>query len=127
MQFILGEGNMVFSLISRNVAGQTKKSLTLTITFIAWAAGNMIGPQIFQANDSPRYHKAWIAHLCLYGTFNVVLFVTRIIIMKRNREKRAAALEGEDAPLFAADDNITHAFAFDDLTDLENPNFRYVF
>lgn len=45
-QFILAEGNLLFSLISRNVAGQTKKSTVLAITFIAWAAGNATAPQV---------------------------------------------------------------------------------
>lgn len=46
MQFYLAEGNMIFSLISRNIAGQTKKSTALAMTFIAWAAGNMTAPQV---------------------------------------------------------------------------------
>ncbi|KAF9634937.1 Major facilitator superfamily [Lasiodiplodia theobromae] len=33
-QFILAEGNLIFSLISRNVAGQTKKGVTLSMTFM---------------------------------------------------------------------------------------------
>ena len=45
-QFYVAIGNNVFSLLSRNVAGQTKKSTTLTITFVAWAAGNMTAPQV---------------------------------------------------------------------------------
>jgi hypothetical protein len=44
-QFYLAEGNLIFALIARNVAGQTKKSTTLAITFVAWAAGNMAAPQ----------------------------------------------------------------------------------
>ncbi|KAL1642580.1 hypothetical protein SLS58_005349 [Diplodia intermedia] len=34
MFFILAEGNLIFSLISRNVAGQTKKGVTLSMTFM---------------------------------------------------------------------------------------------
>jgi hypothetical protein len=45
-QFYLAEGNLIFSLISRNIAGQTKKSTTLAMTFVAWAAGNMTAPQV---------------------------------------------------------------------------------
>ena len=33
-QFFLAQGNMVISLISRNIAGQTKKSTCLTMTFV---------------------------------------------------------------------------------------------
>jgi hypothetical protein len=49
-QFYLAEGNLIFSLISRNVAGQTKKSTTLAMTFVAWAAGNMAAPQVCFSN-----------------------------------------------------------------------------
>ena len=31
------------SMISRNVAGQTKKSVAVAVNFIIWAAGNAIG------------------------------------------------------------------------------------
>jgi hypothetical protein len=48
-QFIWSMGPMLFSLVSRNVAGQTKKSTTLAITFIAWSAGNAAAPQVFPA------------------------------------------------------------------------------
>lgn len=45
-QFILAEGNLLFSLISRNVVGQTKKSTVLAVTFIAWSASNAAAPQV---------------------------------------------------------------------------------
>lgn len=35
------------SLLSRNVAGQTKKSVAVTMNFVAWAAGNAIGEFLF--------------------------------------------------------------------------------
>lgn len=35
------------SLLSRNVAGQTKKSVAVTMNFVAWAAGNAIGKFFF--------------------------------------------------------------------------------
>lgn len=35
------------SLLSRNVAGQTKKSVAVTMNFVAWAAGNAIGKVFF--------------------------------------------------------------------------------
>lgn len=35
------------SLLSRNVAGQTKKSVAVTMNFVAWAAGNAIGKCFF--------------------------------------------------------------------------------
>lgn len=36
----------VFLMLSRNVAGQTKKSITYATTYMAWASGNAIAPQV---------------------------------------------------------------------------------
>ncbi|PMD67054.1 allantoate permease [Hyaloscypha bicolor E] len=128
-QFYLAEGNLIFALISRNVAGQTKKSTTLAITFVAWAAGNMAAPQIFQAKDAPRYRKGFTAHFCLYVLFNIVLAILRVLLTRRNKAKRAeaAAALATETGVAASDEKIAHTFAFDDLTDKENPDFRYVF
>ncbi|KAI3482461.1 hypothetical protein L1887_54884 [Cichorium endivia] len=35
-QFFLAQGNMIISLVSRNIAGQTKKSTVITMTFVGW-------------------------------------------------------------------------------------------
>lgn len=35
--------------------------------FVMFALGNIIGPQVFRATDSPRYHNAFAAHIALYG------------------------------------------------------------
>ncbi|KAH8596305.1 major facilitator superfamily domain-containing protein [Bisporella sp. PMI_857] len=126
-QFFLAQGNLVFSLISRNVAGQTKKSTTLAMTFIGWAAGNMTAPQIFQQGDAPRYRKGFTAHFCLYVLFNIFLVILRVLLTRRNTAKRVAvanALAIEVAQ--QSDEKITHSHAFEDLTDKENPDFRYV-
>jgi hypothetical protein len=56
----------------------------------------------------------------------------RVLLTRRNSAKRhaaAALLAIEHAPDTEqlVDEKITHAYAFDDLTDKENPDFRYVF
>ena len=38
---------LALSMISRNVAGQTKKSTVIAANFIAWAVGNAIGKSPF--------------------------------------------------------------------------------
>lgn len=46
------------SLLSRNVAGQTKKSVAVTMNFVAWAAGNAIGKFfLFFSSSTPRVQK----------------------------------------------------------------------
>jgi len=46
------------SMISRNIAGQTKKTVVVTMNFVAWATGNAIGPQAFLSWNALRYFIA---------------------------------------------------------------------
>lgn len=46
--------NLGMSLLSRNVAGQTKKSVAVAMNFIAWAAGNAVGTLSFAFHLCPR-------------------------------------------------------------------------
>lgn len=87
--------------------------------------------QIFRDSDAPRYKNGFTAHFCLYVLFNIILVVMRILLTRRNIEKRATASVGDASgpmePLKESngDEKISHAHAFEDLTDMENPDFRY--
>jgi hypothetical protein len=81
----------------------------------------MAAPQIFQTQDAPRYIHGFIAHIVIYGVYVVLVLVTRAILMRRNIKKCAVSSETTDAA------GPVHDLAFQDLTDQENPNFRYVY
>jgi hypothetical protein len=51
--FVLVEGDMVTSQITRNVSGKTKKGITMAMVFIGQAAGNLITPKISRAKMLP--------------------------------------------------------------------------
>jgi hypothetical protein len=104
------------SMLTRNVGGQTKKSVCITMNFLAWCAGNAAGPQVFFDGDAPRYRKALSIHLGCYTLLLCVIAFLRWNLTWRNKKKDAQ---------FGKDINSTHGF--DDLTDKENPNFRYVY
>ena len=92
----------------------------------------MTAPQVFQSKDAPRYSNAFTAHFVIYVLFNITLVVMRLILTRRNVKKRAAAAalnvgEGSTSDLSKSDEKISHSYAFDDLTDKENPDFRYEF
>ncbi|KAF9890628.1 hypothetical protein FE257_005759 [Aspergillus nanangensis] len=114
-QFFPAQGNMIISLITRNIAGQTKKGFTMTMVFIGWSVGNLIAPQIFQDSDAPRYLHGFLAHIVVYAVYVCLVIATRFVLMARNRAKTQPGGE------------ISHDLAFQDLTDRENPNFRYVY
>jgi len=113
---------LAMSLISRNIAGQTKKSVVVTCNFVAWAAGNAVGPQVFLAWNAPRYLVAFATHLRCYCLLVCVIVTLRWHLKGENERKDALAREGVHG---AEDDMMVHAF--NDLTDRESVNFRYVF
>ena len=49
------------SMIASNVKGNTKKSIVSGMFFIGYTTGCIVGPQLWQAVDAPRYGNN---HLC---------------------------------------------------------------
>lgn len=116
-----GVANLGLSLLSRNVAGQSKKSVVTTLNFVGWATGNIVGPQVFLAKEAPRYLTAFGVHMGCYAALICLLIFMRLWYMRQNHKKDQMVRDG----LVKTDDHLKHAF--DDLTDIENVNFRYVY
>ncbi|KAI0475754.1 MFS general substrate transporter [Xylariaceae sp. FL0804] len=110
------------SMMSRNVGGQTKKTVVVAVNFIFWAAGNAIGPQVFLSRDAPKYYTAWATHLGCYSVLVLVLIFFRWHLTRQNKKRDQLAAAGVRE---ANDARMVHAF--EDLTDRQNPNFRYVY
>ncbi|KAL1613038.1 hypothetical protein SLS60_001270 [Paraconiothyrium brasiliense] len=109
------------ALLSRNIAGQTKKTTVVAMNFIAWCVGNAIGPQVFLTRDAPRYFIAFSTHMGCYVLLVLVIAFLRFNFMMRNKKKDQLAAQVAEAN----DQHLVHAF--DDLTDKENPSFRYMY
>ncbi|WRT67570.1 uncharacterized protein IL334_004542 [Kwoniella shivajii] len=122
--FVIGAGSLLYSVVTRNIAGQTKKTCVTAMLFVTYGAGCIIGPQVFRAKDAPRYKLAFAVHIGLYAFFIVMTLILRAIFMRRNHVRRR---DHEGAELTGAE-QIDHDQAFADLTDLENKKaFRYVY
>ena len=116
------------AVMSNNIAGRTKQVVASSFVFVAWAVGNAVGPQVFRADDAPRYVHAFVAHMVVYVLQIVVLVFLRAYLMRQNvLKRRAAALRESAANGEAPDEQLGHNHAFDDLTDKENPDFRYTY
>lgn len=113
--------------MSGNIGGRSKQVVATTFTFVSWAAGNAIGPQVFRANDGPRYLKAFITHMVCYGIQLTAIFILRIHLMRLNVLKRRAQGIREstaNAGELEEDARLENRRAFDDLTDKENPDCK---
>lgn len=74
------------------------------------------GPQVFRNNDQPRYFIAFSTHMGCYVLLLLVIISLRFYLTRLNKQRDRAG---------AKDERNVHAF--EDLTDKENPNFRYVY
>ncbi|KAM5350747.1 hypothetical protein ACJ41O_007252 [Fusarium nematophilum] len=112
---------LALSLVSRNVAGQTKKSAVIASNFVFWAVGNAIGPQCFRDKDAPRYFLALAIILGCFVFLEVVLISLRTYYVWVNKSRDAKVASGEVV------DDVNFAHAFEDIADNKNPHFRYTY
>jgi hypothetical protein len=82
----------------------------------------MLRPQVFLSWDAPRYFIAFATHIGCYSLLVLVIIFLRWWLMRQNRIKDE--LVGGQVSL-QDQEGIVHGF--EDLTDRENPRFRYIF
>jgi hypothetical protein len=63
------------SIISSNVAGFTKRSVTSALLFVAYCIGNIIGPQLFMSAEEPGYPVS--LPLILF----IIFLLTKVLIV----------------------------------------------
>ena len=87
------------------------------------SVGNMTGSQIFQTKDAPRYISGTIGCAICFGAECILISAWRLYYMWQNRRRdRAAAASG-----IAKDEQerLGREMGERDVTDLQNPYFRY--
>ena len=108
------------SCFASNTAGHTKKITTNAVFLIGYCVGNIIGPQTFISAQAPSYTGGKISFVVCDCATLVIIGATYFnywrLNKKKDREMAQANLENLDGLA-----NIEFA----DLTDKENPYFRY--
>jgi predicted permease len=102
---------LALSLVTRNVGGQTKKTVVIAVNFVFWATGNSIGPQVFQTKDAPRYFLALAIILGCFVFLLITLGALRTYYIWQNKKRDGKIERGEAL----ADVLYTHAL--EDITD----------
>ncbi|KAJ5640067.1 uncharacterized protein N7484_007929 [Penicillium longicatenatum] len=111
---------LVMVMISNNTLGYTKKATVNGLQILAYAAGNWIGPQTFRSTQAPEYFDGKLMVAIMYALAAVTLVVIRVINIVENRRRDRGASDDPDAA------HSTGGSEFLDLTDFEQPAFRYV-
>ncbi|KAJ9632481.1 hypothetical protein H2203_000886 [Taxawa tesnikishii (nom. ined.)] len=109
--------SLIITVGMANVAGATKKSFMAAAIFVAYCVGNIVGPQLIRSETKARhYPELWLGLVICYCITIVSSAVLYFVLWRENRRRAALELDEEERD----------KLAFRDLTDKQNPYFRYV-
>lgn len=106
---------LLYSWITANYAGHSKKTTMSAIVLMSFCIGNIIGPKTFRDSDAPAYVPAKIC-IVAFLAFAILLALTLDALYLRENKRRDQMGEVE----------MPDDFELLDLTDKENTRFRYL-
>ncbi|RBR16519.1 uncharacterized protein FIESC28_06928 [Fusarium coffeatum] len=111
---------LAMQMPASNLGGYTKRMTASAMVFIAYCVGNVIGPHAFLGEEAPLYQTGCIFILGCSVAQMMVAIMLRVLLVRRNarRDAAAAAVGSNNEDPIDTDGG--------DLTDFENPHFRYV-
>ena len=140
-----GISPLIYSWSGQNTAGDTKRKVTTGMLFIGSSAGNIVGPFLFRPDEKPRYDRGVRANLALFvvlaGLVALGMLLIRVLNRRQAARRRALGKADRIVDLSMADkkaigeregglegeDEEVGARAFEDVTDLQNEDFIYVY
>ncbi|KAK5723309.1 hypothetical protein LTR15_005006 [Elasticomyces elasticus] len=138
---------LIYSWSGQNTAGDTKRKVTTGMLFIGASAGNIIGPNLYKPSEAPHYTRGLRSNLALFCVIIILVGLGVAWIRVLNRRHAAERVRmGKSAQVVdlsmesnktlakhddAVNDGKTAGTvgdkAFDDVTDLRNEDFIYVY
>ncbi|KFA66601.1 hypothetical protein S40285_08280 [Stachybotrys chlorohalonatus IBT 40285] len=116
--FFGGTVSLIITIGMANVAGHTKKSFMAATIFVAYCVGNIVGPQLVWSETREQHYPAlWLGLIICY-VICIVAAVALFFVLRNENKKREA---------LPKDESERAKFAFQDLTDKQNPYFVYVY
>lgn len=116
---------LVMSLLSGNFGGFTKKTTSNAILFIAYCAGNIIGPQLFFERQAPKYESAFLGLIICLAFSAALSLILRYYLIWENKRRDAAM--GDSDVMSQEDAEREFMLNLADKTDKQIPQFRYVY
>lgn len=105
-----------------NFSGATKRAFAAAVVSGSFSIGNIIGPQTFQARDSPDYRPAKLAVMGTQAGCAVVTVALYFYYRWQNkrRDRRRGATKEDESIFMSPEVWVT-------MTDKENQQFRYCY
>ncbi|KAM0513495.1 hypothetical protein ACHAPE_007757 [Trichoderma viride] len=90
LAFLFGGNPLIVTWIVGNTAGTTKKSAIMSVYNAASAAGNIVGPLLFNANDAPAYKPGLRACLAIFVALVAVVAIqwANLIVLNKLQSKK---------------------------------------
>lgn len=145
ISFYPGISPLIYSWSGQNTGGDTKRKVTTAMLFIGASVGNIIGPLLFKPSEKPRYTRGLRVNLSLFVVLAALILLGMLLIRVLNmaQAKKRVALQksehitdmsmvghgkgdSQDEAINAAEGNVGE-HAFEDVTDLKNEDFIYVY
>ncbi|OJI88593.1 hypothetical protein ASPTUDRAFT_61191 [Aspergillus tubingensis CBS 134.48] len=120
-------GSFVTSLVlalqlpSSNMGGYTKRVTATAFVFLAYCIGNIIGPHAFLASEAPVYQTGCKLILACAVCQIVCAGGIRVLLVRRNKMREMSSTTSSTT-VDGGGEGV-----MEDLTDFENPRFRYVY
>ncbi|CBX97528.1 hypothetical protein IAQ61_007063 [Plenodomus lingam] len=142
--FYPGISPLIYSWSGQNTGGDTKRKVTTSILFVGASAGNIVGPHLFKPSERPYYHRGLRANLALFVAI-MVFVILAVFWIKFLNSKHAATRESMGKAAIVVDTSMSDTKdvgaegaesaqasgvgdkAFDDVTDVKNEDFIYVY
>lgn len=80
---------VTLSLMASNVKGNTKKAAAGTVYFVGYSTGCIVGPQLWQAPDAPRYIKGCIPSVVSWALLILFFGVYYLLFRGENARREA--------------------------------------
>ncbi|WVQ69233.1 uncharacterized protein L199_007450 [Kwoniella botswanensis] len=141
LSFLFGGNPIIVSWMVANTAGQTKKALIMSIYNAGSAAGNIIGPLLFEDKDKPHYIPGIKAVLGIFCALLAVIGFEVIILFFLNKQRQRQRV-AVGKPKYIKDTSMSNKYqaygtddpegvlgqnALLDMTDFKNEEFVYVY
>ncbi|KAH8812797.1 MFS allantoate transporter-like protein [Xylogone sp. PMI_703] len=118
---------LILSILTGNTAGHTKKVITSATLFVGVCVGNIGGPFFYKTNQAPEYRLGIGSMIVGYAVEIGLVFLLGTLLKRENKKRDAIQGIDPSSGESEARRDLLYATAFNDMTDRENLNFRYVY
>ncbi|GAO52839.1 hypothetical protein G7K_6905-t1 [Saitoella complicata NRRL Y-17804] len=116
---------LIYGLMAANFTGYTRKATINALVLMGFCLGNIIGPQSFVPAQAPAYRGAKIGIVVTLAAAGGLCMVLRWMWKKENERREEGSGTGVVVELSGKAGSVEREE--DEITDLDNKAFRYVY